>query len=349
MTVSSLYIEITNLCNLNCATCYNRSGLNQTRSEFSPELLRSTIRFFLPMGLSRVIFSGGEPTLHSRFGEVTSLCGEFPNLTFGMTTNGTVHHEALLHFLTDHDNTDLQISLDGSSEAVNALTRGPGNFAKALTLMESIHAAGISPGRLKIKTVLSGRNLADIEDYFSLAVQNGFTPDFAFAHKSGNAQNDWDSFSLTSDQKQDAIRRIAARAKKYGLEILLPNATTGCPYAVQDPSLSLAINYHGFIQPCQLLYDSRYAIGDIHHLDASLLTQGIRRIQDVAKARLTRDYGCGKCMLNSGCGRGCMALALLECGDITGCDGQCRERKQDFIRESLLQSVTNQANDSGRD
>ena len=349
MKVDAAYLEITNRCNLNCATCYNRSGLNSATREMPVEEIEKIITLFRPLGLKKLHLSGGEPTLHLEFDRILDLADTYPEVIFSITTNGTCAGEKLVRYLNTRENVQLQISLDGSSEAVNALTRGPGNFAKALTLMESIHAAGISPGRLKIKTVLSGRNLADIEDYFSLAVQNGFTPDFAFAHKSGNAQNDWDSFSLTGDQKQDAIRRIAARAKKYGLEIPLPNATTGCPYAVQDPSLSLAINYHGFIQPCQLLYDSRYAIGDIHHLDASLLTQGIRRIQDVAKARLTRDYGCGKCMLNSGCGRGCMALALLECGDITGCDGQCRERKQDFIRESLLQSVTNQANGSGRD
>lgn len=348
MTISSIYIEITNICNLNCATCYNRSGLNHSRVELSPDDLRRIIQFFLPMGLSRVLLSGGEPTLHSRFEEVLALCGEYPGLSFGMTSNGTANHGALLRFLTNFDNTDLQISLDGSREEINVLTRGPGNFAKSLTLIKALHSAGIASNRLRLKAVLSGRNLADIEDYFAFAVHNGFTPEFAFAHRSGNARENWDSFALDGFQKQDAIRRIAACAKQFGLETPLPNAAIGCPYAREDSDLSPAINYYGLIRPCQTLYDDRYAIGNAHHLDALALEQGIQQIRDIAKARLASDYGCKVCMLNQGCKRGCMAMALLNYGDILACDGQCQERKQDFIRQALPK-VTSQTDDSGRD
>ena len=33
MKVKTVYVEITNQCNLNCRTCYNRSGLNRERRE----------------------------------------------------------------------------------------------------------------------------------------------------------------------------------------------------------------------------------------------------------------------------------------------------------------------------
>ena len=35
MNVKSVYVETTNICNLNCKTCYNRSGLNKERKEIS--------------------------------------------------------------------------------------------------------------------------------------------------------------------------------------------------------------------------------------------------------------------------------------------------------------------------
>ena len=59
MIVKTLYIEITNLCNLNCATCYNRSGLNCEREEISAAALEQMIADFLPYGLERVLLSGG--------------------------------------------------------------------------------------------------------------------------------------------------------------------------------------------------------------------------------------------------------------------------------------------------
>ena len=45
MTVDSLYFEITNTCNLNCSTCYNRSGLTKELRELPVENIRQTILF----------------------------------------------------------------------------------------------------------------------------------------------------------------------------------------------------------------------------------------------------------------------------------------------------------------
>ena len=63
MNVKSVYVETTNICNLNCKTCYNRSGLNKERKEISKAQLEEIIKLFLPFGLSRFLISGGEPAL----------------------------------------------------------------------------------------------------------------------------------------------------------------------------------------------------------------------------------------------------------------------------------------------
>ena len=44
MKVDAAYLEITNRCNLNCATCYNRSGLNREIRELKFEDLLACIR-----------------------------------------------------------------------------------------------------------------------------------------------------------------------------------------------------------------------------------------------------------------------------------------------------------------
>ena len=91
MNVTSVYVEITNQCNLNCRTCYNRSGLNRTREELSCEDLEQLIQLFLPLGLKHLSLSGGEPTLHSAFDKVLGLTERYPQLQFSLTTNGTTN------------------------------------------------------------------------------------------------------------------------------------------------------------------------------------------------------------------------------------------------------------------
>ena len=63
MKIDTIYVEITNRCNLNCATCYNRSGMNRETVEIAPETLEMLIETCRPYGLRRLLFSGGEPTL----------------------------------------------------------------------------------------------------------------------------------------------------------------------------------------------------------------------------------------------------------------------------------------------
>ena len=60
MKVATVYIEITNQCNLNCRTCYNRSGLNRQPREISPRQLEENILpLFTWYGCRRFLFSGG--------------------------------------------------------------------------------------------------------------------------------------------------------------------------------------------------------------------------------------------------------------------------------------------------
>ena len=48
MKVKTIYAEILNQCNLNCRTCYNRSGLNRERRELSKARLEEILRTSSP-------------------------------------------------------------------------------------------------------------------------------------------------------------------------------------------------------------------------------------------------------------------------------------------------------------
>ena len=78
MRVKSAYFEITNRCNLNCKTCYNRSGVNTERKEISKAQLQKAIDLLIPFGVRRILLSGGEPTVHTEFNEIMDLIDEYP-------------------------------------------------------------------------------------------------------------------------------------------------------------------------------------------------------------------------------------------------------------------------------
>ncbi len=328
MKVDTIYIEITNQCNLNCQTCYNQSGLNHQRKELSLEDIQNTIDLFCRYGLKRVLLSGGEPTMHSQFDTILDLVDKYPNILFGIVTNGTNHNSKLIEYLNTKPNIKLQISLDGSCEEQNAKTRGTGHFVKTIEFAKKIHKPAHKP---LLKMVISQNNYDDVENFYNLALSLNFTPEFAFIYRSGNGINEWDNKALTSLQKTKILCLIDRLNRETCSEAFLPKCTSKCPYAENSSDLSLCVKVDGAIQPCQALYDEQYSLGNVLTFNKDTFNENLNKIVSLALKRYQTDYMCQKCILNECCGKGCMAEAVNLHSDPLSNDGNCDYRKTQFL------------------
>ena len=331
MKLNSVYIETTTRCNLNCVTCYNSSGKNRVHTDMDAGKILHIINTFLPYGMKRVQISGGEPTLNPCFGEILDLVDRFPALTFSFVTNGTVHDERFIEMLNTRQNMTVQISLDGSREEVNARTRGVGHFAAAADFARRVDTPAEKP---RLKEVISRTNYDDVEDYYRLAHSLGCMPEFAFIFRSGNGAQGWEDKSLSAKEKMTALRKIEALNLETGLEAELPRTTVTCTYVKGTEGLSLCIKPDGTVQPCQVMYDGRYSVGNVFTDSAELIEENINKVHTMAKERASADLaGCGRCIMKSVCGRGCMALAIDLHGDHLAEDEECEYRKMLFLKD----------------
>ena len=328
MNIKTVYIEITNRCNLNCRTCYNRSGLNQSTKEISVEQLEDIINTTARYGANRFLFSGGEPSLHSDFHALLEMTKRYPHASFGFVTNGTVDDPVWIDYLNSHDNVTLQISLDGSNEEHNALTRGIGNFEKTIAFAKKIHNPKLTP---LLKTVISKKNLDDVESFYRLALSVGFTPEIAFIYKSGNGSDGWEDKAVSPQEKMKVLQLVDRLNKETGAEAYLPRCTSKCPFASHTDNMSICIKADGSIQPCQSLYSSEFTLGNAFAFDEAEVLSNLDRLTSIARKRTTMDYGCQKCMLNKVCGRGCMAEAFNLTSDPLGNDDGCMLRKLQLL------------------
>ncbi|MCI9414636.1 MAG: radical SAM protein [Clostridiales bacterium] len=332
MRVKVVYVEITNQCNLNCRTCYNRSGLNRERKEISAARLEGIIERFLPLGLERFLISGGEPTLHTEFDDVLALVDRYPQLSFGIVTNGTNHHEKLIERLNTRDNFTLQISLDGSCEEQNAKTRGAGHFEQAAAFARRIHNPNRKP---LLKMVVSQHNYEDIASFYELALSLGCIPEYAFIYRSGNGVDGWESKAVSPRQKLAALNLIDSLNTKHRVEAVLPLCSGRCPYVDGLEKLSLCVKTDGSIQPCQSLYDSRYSLGNVFDFQPERFEARLGETAALARERFAADFDCGRCLLRENCGKGCMAAAVNLCGEPLGDDGDCDFRRLQLIGFNL--------------
>lgn len=332
MTINSVYIEITNQCNLNCETCYNRSGLNRERLEISAEKFKQVIDLFSSYGATRFLISGGEPTLHSNFDSILDVITKYPSFSFGIVTNGTVHHQGLLDLLNSQRNITLQVSLDGSCEALNAQIRGPGHFDQAVNFVKKIRTSAQKP---VLKMVLTKNNIDDIENYYNLALSMGCIPEFSFILCAGNGSDHWLDKRVSPHQQLKALVTIDRLNTISKTPVPLPPCANICSYAKSTESISLCIKACGNIQPCQALYSDSFSLGNIFSFAPHVFEENINRVSKTAQQRSQLDFGCRSCLLRNNCGKGCMAVGINICGDPFANDGNCDFRKLKFLYYDL--------------
>ena len=145
--------HLSDRCNLRCAHCYQSSyrGGEEGLEQWLPRL--EDFRAFLrplnqhpgqqPAIPARLTLTGGEPFALSQFPQfldiVSGLRDEF---TFAILTNGTLIDDALARRLRAWSPAYVQISIDGSAATHDAI-RGAGNFARAVSGIRALVAAGI--------------------------------------------------------------------------------------------------------------------------------------------------------------------------------------------------------------
>lgn len=152
-----------------------------------------------------------------------------------------------------------------------------------------------------MKSVISQKNIHDVEDFYRLAVSLDCLPEFAYIYRSGNGEDDWESKTLSAQQKFAVLRKVKALNAEYKIEAYLPKCTFRCPYTEDGENMSVFIKANGDIQPCQTLYDEKYSIGNIFNFSENETLAKVYELVKLAKKRLHTDYGCKKCMLDKVC------------------------------------------------
>jgi radical SAM protein with 4Fe4S-binding SPASM domain len=148
-----LELQITDKCNLRCRHCYIGEGRGD---ELSEEQVRNALREFEEMQGLRVLITGGEPLLHSRFSVINRMLPEFV-VRKVLFTNGFLINRKVLEVLNVDE---IQVSIDGLQPAHDAL-RGSGSFARAISAVEASAEAGLA---VSVSTMVHAGNLGDFDE-----------------------------------------------------------------------------------------------------------------------------------------------------------------------------------------
>lgn len=156
------WVRLTRMCNQRCLFCLDREAQNGVNVPL--EDVRRDLAEGRAAGLSRVVLSGGEPTIHPRFLEVVALARELGYGHIQIITNG--RRLCYRRFLADAVAAGLHevtFSLHGHTSALHdRLTRVPGSFVQAVA---GLRHALTTPGLIvSVDVVMNKLNLPHLRE-----------------------------------------------------------------------------------------------------------------------------------------------------------------------------------------
>jgi uncharacterized Fe-S cluster-containing radical SAM superfamily protein len=144
-----IFLELSNVCDLKCAMCWEFSALNKNRLHniakkgrgfLEKETIADSVESVLPQALVVHCFGYGEPTIHPQFREFIDYLSRY-EVAVDFFTNGMHLDQSLADFLVERDVYKLVVSFSGATREDYEHTYIGGDFDRVLSGLARVAAA----------------------------------------------------------------------------------------------------------------------------------------------------------------------------------------------------------------
>lgn len=326
-TPSDVSIEITARCQLRCTHCFNRSG-PENPQELELEVIERILDEVVAWGVHSVRISGGEPTMHRRFGDVMQAC-QRRGLLIAMNTNG-IYSRSKLEYLCAVPIGLFMISVDGLAQSNDAV-RGAGTFSRAVKSARALLDAG---QRVMLCSHLSAATAGEIDGLISVAADLGCDLKVSPIRPIGRARKEMADLVLSPQAYLSVVQRISERRPTLAIKVftdfdILDDLEGGD--CVRDPDRAsckagrtmVNINYDGRIYPCAFFTtaEGKFSAGSVH--DDSISEAWLSTAFEPFRVH-TKSNECQSCgHYQNRCACGCPAISHFTYGILDALDPTC--------------------------
>ena len=289
-----LSVELANICNLHCSYCFRSDeNLYSSHAEFFPlDLLRRVIdEAQAAANVTRINFTGGEPTLHPQFAETLRLIRD-AGLTVSFVTNGW-HFERVWPALQANRAavSHVAFSLDGVTREDHDGWRGKGSFDRLVRAFTRCYMSKLPFG---IKIVIR-RDLMDQLEHIAIFAARMGAASLHFVHVMPTSDAVADDSALSLDEQRVAEQEIAILARIFKMNIgivvgyyIVDETRPPCaPLA----GVSMNVDYRGRLSLCCNLSGFRGGAEErdvVADLNVESFASAYEKFQALAEAQLQK-------------------------------------------------------------
>lgn len=320
--MQTIILPISGHCNLRCSYCFAQTKGDFGFKDITPQKCKEIVDFVLKNNRSDIVcslnFFGGEPMLNmetiQKTIEYTKLTYPDRNVSFGITTNGTILNESQLNFIKENQ-VKLLVSYDGPATMAphRIYVNGKHSEEEVLNNVATLKQNNID-FQLRATVASDCDSLKNIYEYFE-SLNIPFAA--VLAYKSRNVDNTCvydgkiESFKKKYEDLLSFYKKLIERGDSINCFSIMNDVITIKTrnlknYACGGGINIFAITDNGNIFSCEhLAFDSKYAIGNIASgINKELLTT-------MQPTNVNSISGCEKCWIKYLCSAGCFSEKML--------------------------------------
>lgn len=161
-------VELTKQCNLNCLHCGSACPNSKPSGEFTSLEWEDLIRQLKKLGASKIVFSGGEPTLKDGFENIIAYT-KGVGLKFGIITNGFAVGKSLAKTIANNKPFAVGVSIDGLKATHNLIRRNNESWQRAFGTISNLQELGVQVCVVSTVSKLNYQELPKLAELLYLA------------------------------------------------------------------------------------------------------------------------------------------------------------------------------------
>jgi len=289
-----LSVELANICNLHCSYCFrSEDNLYSHHAEFFPlELLRRVVAEARAAAhITRINFTGGEPTLHPQFAEILQTVSA-ADLQASFVTNGWLFERTWPALMANRAAiSHVAFSLDGVDRETHDRWRGNGSFDRLVRAFTRCHISAL-PFAVKI---VVRRDLVDQLEQIAIFAARMGAAALNFVHVMPTSRALEKELTLNREEQRAAEEEIAILARifkmKIGIDVGYYNIDDGRAPCAPLAGTSMNVDYRGRLSLCCNLSGYRWAtletdvVADLNH---ESFASALVKLRELAAEQLQR-------------------------------------------------------------
>ncbi len=230
IALQSLHIDITDSCPLKCTQCYKKENKDVF---LDLNYFKGLIDEAVKLNVFQIAIGGGEPLMHKRLIDMVKYVAD-TEMSVSITTSGYGLDTEKLTDLINSGLNHIQISLNGTTKAVNQLSRD--GYDYAINALKLLSERDISFG---INFVVRKDNICDLENIILLAQKFGANNINLLRYKPNNYESHCDLELSIAD-----IEMLTSVVRKRSLvNITVDSAFT--PFLMNITNVNVSANQSG--------------------------------------------------------------------------------------------------------